>query len=48
MNREKVTLANFQHQLNFASYWGDVIISSFDGVRIQVGVSSLHVEPNPH
>lgn len=31
-----------------ASYWGDGTMSSSDGMRMQVGVSSLHAEANPH
>lgn len=39
---------NFQHQLNLSSYWGDGTTSSSDGMRVQVGVSSLHADANPH
>ena len=48
INRAQATLVNFQHKLALASYWGDGITSSSDGMRVQVGVSSLHAEANPH
>lgn len=41
-------LVNYQHRLFMASYWGDGSTSSSDGMRVQVGVSSLHAEANPH
>src|SRR5690606_35074467 len=48
INRAQATLVNFQHKLALASYWGDGTTSSSDGMRVQVGVSSLHAETNPH
>ncbi|MEQ6375951.1 Tn3 family transposase [Bacillaceae bacterium S4-13-56] len=48
INRAQATLVNFQHKLALASYWGDGTTSSSDGMRVQVGVSSLHAEANPH
>ncbi|PEA06341.1 Tn3 family transposase, partial [Bacillus cereus] len=48
MNKAQATLVNFQHQLSLPSYWGDGTTSSSDGMRIQVGVSSLHADANPH
>lgn len=48
MNREQATLVNFHHKLTLASYWGDGSTSSSDGMRVQVGVSALHADANPH
>lgn len=48
MNKAQATLVNFQHQLKLPSYWGDGTKSSSDGMRVQVGVSSLHADANPH
>ncbi|WP_458413360.1 Tn3 family transposase [Schinkia sp. CFF1] len=48
LNRAQATLVNFQHKLALSSYWGDGSTSSSDGMRVQVGVSSLHAESNPH
>jgi len=48
INRAQATLVNFQHKHALASYWGDGTTSSSDGMRVQVGVSSLHAEANPH
>lgn len=48
MNRAQAILVNFQHKLALSSYWGDGSTSSSDGMRVQVGVSSLHAESNPH
>lgn len=48
MNRAQATLVNYQHRLKMASYWGDGTTSSSDGMRMQVSVSSLHAEANPH
>ncbi|WP_201715524.1 Tn3 family transposase [Rossellomorea arthrocnemi] len=48
MNKAQATLVNFHHQLALSSYWGDGSTSSSDGMRVQVGVSSLHAESNPH
>ncbi len=41
-------LVNFQHKLALSSYWGEGKTSSSDGMRVQVGVSSLHADANPH
>ena len=38
----------YQHRLSLPSYWGDGTTSSSDGMRVQVGVSSLISEHNPH
>ncbi len=48
INRAQAILVNFQQKLTLASYWGDGSTSSSDGMRVQVGVSSLHAEANPH
>jgi len=48
LKKAQAALVNYQHKLFLASYWGDGTISSSDGMRVQVGVSSLHAEHNPH
>lgn len=48
MNKAQAVLVNFHHNLNLSSYWGDGTTSSSDGMRMQVGVSSLHADANPH
>ncbi|CCF16853.1 transposase [Brevibacillus laterosporus GI-9] len=48
MNRAQATLVNFQHKPALASHWGDGSTFSSDGLRVQVGVSSLHADANPH
>lgn len=48
MKRAQATLVNYQHKQFLSSYWGDGSTSSSDGMRVQVGVSSLHAEHNPH
>ncbi|MGM0878172.1 MAG: Tn3 family transposase [Bacillota bacterium] len=48
MNKAQATLVNFHHQLALSKYWGDGSTSSSDGMRVQVGVPSLHAESNPH
>lgn len=48
MIRAQATLVNFQHRLALSTYWGDGTTSSSDGMRVPVGVSSLHAESNPH
>jgi len=48
MNRVQAVLVNFHHQRKLATYWGDGTTSSSDGMRIPVGVSSLHADANPH
>lgn len=48
INRAQAVLVNFQHKLSLASHWGDGSTSSSDGMRVPVGVSSLHAEANPH
>lgn len=48
MKRVQATLVNYQHKQFLSSYWGDGSTSSSDGMRVQVGVSSLNAEHNPH
>ena len=48
MTRAQATLVNFQHHLSLSTYWGDGTTSSSDGMRVPVGVSSLHADSNPH
>ncbi|SFJ81313.1 Transposase and inactivated derivatives, TnpA family [Thermoflavimicrobium dichotomicum] len=48
LNRAQATLVNFQHRLALAFYWGDGTTSSSDGMRVQVGVSSVYTDTNPH
>lgn len=48
LNRAQATLVNFHHKLSLPYYWGDGSTSSSDGMRVQIGVSSLHAEHNPH
>ncbi|AST91705.1 DDE transposase [Sutcliffiella cohnii] len=48
MNKAQVVLVNFHHKLQLSSYWGDGTTSSSDGMRMQLGVSSLHADANPH
>ncbi|MEK5105051.1 Tn3 family transposase [Cytobacillus sp. FSL M8-0252] len=48
MNKAQAVLVNFHHKLDLSSYWGDGTTSSSDGMRMQLGVSSLHADANPH
>lgn len=48
MNKAQAVLVNFHHKLQLSSYWGDGTTSSSDGMRMQLGVSSLHADSNPH
>lgn len=48
MNKAQSVLVNFHHKLQLSSYWGDGTTSSSDGMRMQIGVSSLHADANPH
>jgi TnpA family transposase len=48
MNKAQAILVNFHHKLELSSYWGDGTTSSSDGMRMQLGVSSLHADANPH
>ncbi|EWG08969.1 Tn3 family transposase [Cytobacillus firmus] len=48
LSKAQATLVNFQHHLPLSKHWGDGSTSSSDGMRVQVGVSSLHADANPH
>ncbi|WP_047981746.1 Tn3 family transposase [Ornithinibacillus contaminans] len=48
MNKAQAVLVNFHHRLQLSSYWGDGTTSSSDGMRMQLGVASLHADANPH
>lgn len=48
MHKAQAVLVNFHHKLQLSSYWGDGTTSSSDGMRMQLGVSSLHADANPH
>ena len=48
MKRAQACLVNYQHRQSLPARWGDGTTSSSDGMRIQVGVSSLEAEHNPH
>ncbi|MED4206994.1 Tn3 family transposase [Neobacillus mesonae] len=48
MNKAQAVLVNFHHKLQLSSYWGEGTTSSSDGMRMQIGVSSLHADANPH
>ncbi|MCM3708673.1 Tn3 family transposase [Cytobacillus firmus] len=48
MNKAQAVLVNFHHKLQLSSHWGDGTTSSSDGMRMQLGVSSLHADSNPH
>lgn len=48
LNRAQAILVNFHHKLDIPYYWGDGTTSSSDGMRMQLGVSSLHADSNPH
>lgn len=48
MKRAQATLVNYHNKLLLSAFWGDGSTSSSDGMRVQVGVSSLHADANPH
>ncbi|HFS5061852.1 TPA: Tn3 family transposase [Enterococcus faecium] len=48
MNKAQAILVNFHHKLQLPFYWGDGTTSSSDGMRMQLGVSSLQADANPH
>ncbi|MBK5242966.1 Tn3 family transposase [Clostridium sp.] len=48
LSRAQSTLINFLHKLSLPYNWGEGSTSSSDGMRVQIGVSSLHAEHNPH
>jgi TnpA family transposase len=48
ITKAQAILVNFHHKLELSSLWGKGNTSSSDGMRVQVGVSSLHADINPH
>ena len=48
MERAQTVLVNYQDKLKLSKHWGDGTTSSSDGMRMQIGVSSLHADFNPH
>lgn len=48
MKKAQATLVNYHHKLFLSAFWGDGSTSSSDGMRVQVSVSSLHADSNPH
>ncbi|MDT7918762.1 Tn3 family transposase [Clostridium perfringens] len=48
MTRAQAVLVNYHHKLKLSKYWGEGNTSSSDGMRMQLGVSSLHADSNPH
>ena len=48
MKKAQATLVNYHHRLFLPSYCGDGSTSSSDGMHVQVGVSSLNADANPH
>ena len=48
ISKAQTVLVNFHHKLELSSLWGKGNTSSSDGMRVQVGVSSLYADANPH
>jgi TnpA family transposase len=48
MKRAQACLVNYQHKQQLPLAWGDGTTSSSDGMRVQIGVSALNSEYNPH
>jgi len=48
MNKAQSTLVNFHHRLQMPLHWGDGTTSSSDRMRVQLGVSAIHADANPH
>ena len=48
MNKAQSALVNFHHRLSLPMHWGDGTTSSSDGMRVQLGVSAIHADANPH
>ena len=48
ISKAQAVLVNFHHKLELSSLWGKGNTSSSDGMRVQVGVSSLYADANPH
>lgn len=48
MSRAQAVLVNYHNKLKLTKYWGEGTTSSSDGMRLQLGVASLHADSNPH
>lgn len=48
MKWAQACLVNYQHKQHLPLFWGDGTTSSSDGMRVQIGVSALNSEYNPH
>lgn len=48
IKKAQATLVNYHSKLFLTNFWGDGSTSSSDGMRVQVGVSCLHADSNPH
>jgi TnpA family transposase len=48
MKTAQTALVNFHHQLDLPLLWGDGTTSSSDGMRVELGVSALNAQANPH
>lgn len=48
LQKAQAVLVNFHHKLELSSFWGDGTTSSSDGMRMQIGVSAINAEHNPH
>ncbi|QSW21480.1 Tn3 family transposase [Clostridium gasigenes] len=48
LKKAQATLVNYQHHLDLSQYFGDGTTSSSDGMRVEVGVSSIYADKNPH
>lgn len=48
MKRAQACLVNYQRNQDLSLLWGDGSTSSSDGMRVQIGVSALNSEHNPH
>jgi len=48
MKTAQAALVNFHHQLDLPLAWGDGTTSSSDGMRVEIGVSALNAQTNPH
>ena len=48
MKKAQACLVNYQHHQDLSLAWGDGTTSSSDGMRVQIGVSALNSEYNPH
>ncbi len=48
IKKAQATLVNYHSKLFLTNFWGDGSTSSSDGMRVQIGVSCLHADSNPH